>query len=107
MTKILVSYGWGAGWSTWADKSKEVAEYLPIIEFLESGGDRMELATRDSGCEPEVYHPLVKQMISDLDLGDYFYTGGADGLTVETVDGAYRIDEYDGNESVTTAANFW
>lgn len=110
MTKILVSEGFGAGWATWNDKSKEVAEYEPIIKFIEDGGDPSDLDTnsyRISGDDKETYHPLVAQMLVDLDLGDYFYTGGAGGLTVVEVDGAYRIDEYDGYESVKTAADMW
>ena len=37
--KVLVSPGFGAGWSSWSYGSKEgaqfLAEYQPIIEFLE------------------------------------------------------------------------
>lgn len=97
MTKILVSGGFGAGWSTWSSSPKEVAEYLPIIEFLEAGGEPSDL--NDD-------HILVKRMIEDLDL-NHFYTGGAEGLYVDEVRYAYRIEEYDGSESVTTAADFW
>lgn len=99
MTKILLSEGFGAGWSTWevcSDRQKEVAEYQPIIEFLEAGGDSCELI----GTNDEK-HPLVRKMMADLDL-DYFYTGGADGLVVREVKGRYFIVEYDGSESVIT-----
>ena len=108
MTKILVSYGFGAGWATWAygDDQKAIAEYKPIIDFLEAGGDRNDLNVETDYDEPSQYHPLVAQMMKDLDI-DHFYTGGAEGLTVETVDGAYRINEYDGSESVFTTADMW
>lgn len=98
MKKILVSPGYGAGWSTWNDKFKEVAEYEPIIKFLEDGGDRNDLLDAE--------HPLIQQMIKDLDLSG-FCTAGADQLQVESVDGPYRIDVYDGYEMVQTSIDFW
>ncbi len=103
MTKILVSTGYGAGWSTWApdDKRKEIAEYQPIINFIEAGGNPRDLDQRGG---PN--HDLIIQMMVDLGL-DRFYTGGADGLEVVEVDGPYLISEYDGWESVITARGFW
>lgn len=103
MTKILVSTGYGAGWSTWApdDKRKEIAEYQPIIDFIEAGGNPRDLDQRGG---PN--HDLIIQMMVDLGL-DRFYTGGADGLEVVEVDGPYLISEYDGWESVITARGFW
>lgn len=103
MTKILVSTGYGAGWSTWApdDKWKEIAEYQPIINFIEAGGNPRDLDQRGG---PN--HDLIIQMMVDLGL-DRFYTGGADGLEVVEVDGPYLISEYDGWESVITARDFW
>ena len=90
MKEILVSRGFGAGWSTWAfEKEKEIAEYRPIIDFLESGGK----------VTDEKFVDLVAQMKTDLDL-NYFYTGGADGLYVATVDDEYAIEEYHGSESI-------
>ena len=97
MKKVLVSYGFGAGWATWSDKPQKVAEYGPIIKFLERGGN-------PNALDDE--HPLVKQMMEDLGL-DSFYTGGAEGLEIETVDGPYRIDEYDGAERLTTVEDLW
>lgn len=96
--KVLVSYGYGAGWATWAhEKQKEIAEYKPIIDFIEAGGDPRELTDG---------HPLVMQMKEDLGLS-YFYTGGVSGLEVVETSEPYAIEEYDGAESLRTAANFW
>lgn len=98
--KILVSPGFGAGWSTWAHSNqKQVAEYEPIIEYIENGGDPSEL--RDD-------HELVIQMKKDLAMS-YFFTGGAADLIVKELkdNTAYRINEYDGSESVQTSADFW
>ena len=112
--RILVSSGFGAGWSTWADqdKSKAVAEYGPIIDYLDAGGPITSGSSKwaaTTGAESWL-HPdflvLVEQMKADLNMG-YFYTGGADGLTVETVEGLYMIEEYDGSESVRTSVDFW
>ena len=40
--RILVSTGYGAGWSTGYQmiSGKEIAEYRPIIDFIESGSSR-------------------------------------------------------------------
>ncbi len=104
--KILVSYGFGAGWSTWSDEGDDqfVCEYQPIIDFIEAGGDPVDLENED--------HPLTKQFLADLaehrgkPVEDtYFCLGGADGLVVKTVHAPYRIEEYDGSESVRTQAD--
>lgn len=49
VTKILVSTGYGAGWSTWApdDKRKEIAEYQPVINFIEAGGNPEGFTSRE------------------------------------------------------------
>ena len=91
-----MSPSFGAGWSTWNDSPQEVAEYQPIIEFIEAGGNPGEL---------DKDHPLIKQMQIDLNIKD-FYTGGNDSLEVEDVEGGYLITEYDGSETVITSADF-
>jgi len=98
--KVLVSRGYGAGWSTWNDKMKEVATYAPIIEFIEQGHSPGLLEGGDTT------HLLVRQMMRDLELGS-FYTGGACGLCVQEVDGPFYIEEYDGAERVVTEEDFW
>ena len=105
MTKILVSTGYGAGWATWADeaKQKQIAEYQPIIEFIENGGDPAKLKKLNINNED---HPLIVRMKEDLDI-DYFFTGGAGQLKVLEVSGPYMIEEYDGAESVRTEDDFW
>jgi len=96
MTKVLISSGFGAGWSTWSTKGREVAEYAPIIEYLEQGGDPTLLNDE---------HPLIVEMKASLGL-DHFFTGGRlDGLRVVNVDGPYLIQEYDGAEDIITASD--
>lgn len=100
--KVLVSPGYGAGWSSWHhEHQQEIAEYAPIIEYIENGGDPADL---DSGFDEP--HPLVARMQEELKLG-HFYAGGAAQLRVVEVSGPYRVDEYDGSEWVTTTAELW
>jgi hypothetical protein len=94
MRKILISRGYGAGWSTW--NSGEVAKYMltyqPIINFLESGG-KFKDDNRD--------HPLLVQLKEECleKFGeDYVCVLGADDLDVETVSGRVKVSEYDGSE---------
>lgn len=95
--RVLVSSGYGAGWSTWAHElTQAVAEYEPIIEFIEGGGDVF---------SPEM-DALIEQMKEELGL-EYFYDGGRDGLRVRYVDGPYIIQEYDGFETLLTADDLW
>lgn len=96
--KVVVSKGWGAGWSTWSNKPQEVAEYLPVIEYLEAGGDRDALADSE--------HPVIAQMIRDLGLRA-FYAGGAYDLEVQEVAAPYRIYEDGGREEVVEASDLW
>lgn len=112
MTKVLVSPGHGAGWSTWAPDAhmKAIATYQPIIKFIEDGGDPRDLNVpydfKKSEDEQPPRHPLVKQMMYELGLLD-FYTGGAGRLEVHVVDGPFYIDEYDGYETLKTESPFW
>jgi hypothetical protein len=99
--KILVSPGFGAGWSSWCYGPKEaaqfVAEYQPIIEFLENGGTNKD----------KEFQRLVEELetIVDKKFGVNFYTGGSRDLVVKEVDGPYMIEEYDGSESVLEQEN--
>lgn len=93
--KVLVSPGFGGGWSSWCGDSKVaqfVAEYEPIIEFLENGGNKKDKA----------FKLLLEELEEKLEktFGKGFYLGGADQLEVRTVNGPYRITDYDGSESL-------
>lgn len=99
--KVLVSPGFGAGWSTWAD-TEQVNDFLfdaALIAALESG-------TPLGNCEDP-----------DTPLGDFVarmqakhgghcsYTGGASDLRVQKITGRFYVNEYDGHESVVTPAD--
>lgn len=93
--KILYSPGYGAGWSSWNDGyiAREMVEWKPIIEAIEAGQKMSE------------DHPLIIEMVKSLQdkYGkEHICVLGAADLKVETVNGPYRIKEYDGNESIET-----
>jgi hypothetical protein len=84
---ILVSYGFGAGWSTWASEYSEQVLYDPqIVEILLS----------DKEPKERIIVEYCEKKYPDL------YLGGIDGLSVEwlPVGTAFRIHEYDGSESL-------
>jgi len=103
--KILVSGGFGAGWSSWCScdtVAQFMAEYEPIIKALE----------KNPKLKLEEHDPLVVQMCEEIEnlFGEYWapYLGGLDGLYVKTVYSPYRITDYDGSESVTESeSNDW
>ncbi len=88
--KILVSPGYGNGWSTWNSHGKFMAEYQPIIDALERGDE----LTED--------HPAIKQLIADMKAKgcDHVCLGGLKQLVVENANEPYHIRDYDGKESV-------
>ena len=89
--KILISPGFGAGWSTW--NSGHVAEYMrtywPIIDSIESGG----------GITSELIEQLEKEC--EERFGEkYVCTLGANNLIVKEAIPPFQIHEYDGFESI-------
>jgi hypothetical protein len=101
--KILVSRGYGAGWSSWCSKkevSQFMAEYQPIIEFLETNGGRVKNLDKNKYNE---LNKLVEECeeIIQKKFNEEIYTGGLSGLCVEEVSGPYKITEYDGAEEIT------
>lgn len=109
--KVLVSYGFGAGWSTWesGDLSRWMLTYQPFIEHLEAGGRLKEPPRlRDFNEELGTFYdlanaePIVAEFAEQAHslFGEIPYMGGIDDLFVEEVNGPFRIVEYDGRESV-------
>lgn len=88
MKEFLISYGYGAGWSTWVGSEDE--------EFALFDKGLIELAKRKASEEE------VKEYLKSK--GKDFYTGGWEGIKVESVDDEERIrvTEYDGAESYVT-----
>ena len=83
---VLYSTGFGAGWSTWNPLNPDLLFDSIIVDFVLNKPLNWEQAI-------EAYCSIAY---------DGVYTGGIDGLTVEwiPVGGQFKIDEYDGSESV-------
>lgn len=80
MVAVLVSPGFGAGWSTWADES-EAAVFAPdVVAWIEAGKPDEDVASFER----------------------YGYTGGLRDVQIEWVPKGARfmIDEYDGSEQL-------
>lgn len=82
---VLVSKGYGAGWSTWASNGEEVAVLF----------------------DDDIVKAVLKEDFDEVDRICHvkypdFYTGGIDGLGVQWVEVGtlFRINEYDGAESL-------
>lgn len=104
--KILVSPGYGAGWASWntypAGLGKFVAEYQPVIDYLEAGGEfKNQSHQKDLIRDSPILAQLEKDAKEKFGEEAHLYFGGAHQLkVVEIPDGSrYRIDEYDGSES--------
>ena len=90
---VLYSPGYGAGWSTWCYNYNLVETLLfhPLIVEKVESGHANEITTKW----------LVQQFGEDF---EDVYCGGAYKLEIEWLpEGtAFRIDEYDGSETVIT-----
>jgi hypothetical protein len=86
---VLVSPGYGAGWSTWNSDLPELLFDPTIVEMIEDGTNS---ETITQYCEAK--YPNI-------------YCGGADDLTIQwlPVGTAFCIHEYDGAESVEIRDN--
>lgn len=84
---IIVSYGYGAGWSTWnlRETAEEMLFDADMIRALENGASEAYLKS------------LAKKKWPDATI-----LGIEDGLSIEWVEKGkpFRIEEYDGKESV-------
>ena len=90
---VLVSPGYGAGWSTWAtahggEDGEDVTGFMLFDPLLVDMVECKESA--------ETIETYVTSMYPDV------YCGGADDLSIQwlPVGTAFRIHEYDGSESV-------
>lgn len=86
---VLVSPGFGAGWSTWAyrgeEDNRDFMMFDPTLVAMVERGDSIEAI--------ESYVTAIHP---------HTYCGGADDLTIFwlPVGTAFRIHEYDGSESI-------
>jgi len=87
---VLVSAGYGAGWSSWGMPDKALFDPI-IVDFVEN--DKVNTKEFEEYMEKEY---------------EGAFLGGADGLYVRWVPEGkeFIIDEYDGAESLTLKDNF-
>lgn len=86
---VLVSHGYGAGWSTWENDERMIFDPV-LAEMLER---EVVDGSIDVSEELEI---VAKQRYPEA------YLGGLDGLAVHWVPigSRFRIEEYDGAESI-------
>ena len=91
MVAVLYSPGFGAGWSTWGRGDNE--------EAMVFDPGLVDLVSRDAGDDEILAYAEAKFPEE--------YLGGLDRISVEwvPVGSKFRIDEYDGNESVVLLDN--
>lgn len=95
---VIISQGYGAGWSTWADtkENQYILTFHPkLVELIESGKVK-----EMEGAE------VARWVESVLGITDMYF-GGWDGLCIRWIAQGtrFRIDEYDGAEYITTEAD--
>lgn len=112
MRKVLISPGFGAGWSSWdsGELAEYILEYQPIIEFLEAGNKfvRNERPYHKDNFETpwldydEPGQSVLKKLCDECQekFDSMPYLGGAATLKVEYAYGKIRVHDYDGNESL-------
>lgn len=87
---VLYSPGYGAGWSTWAHGNfGNWAVFAPeVVEWVEQG--------KPGGTE------RLEEIVKSIHGDTYVYCGGGMDLEIEwiPVGTKFKIDEYDGSESV-------
>jgi hypothetical protein len=88
---VLISPGFGAGWSTWNSEHADVLLFHPkLVEWVEGGkvGDIED----------------VLSSVLGLPEDDLPYAGGASDLTITWLpEGtSFTVEEYDGSESIRT-----
>jgi hypothetical protein len=81
---VLISTGWGAGWSTWNTESPEMLFDPTLVQMVEDDADMSELVAYAEKQWPNAYH------------------GGLDELVVLWIEQGteFRVTEYDGAESI-------
>lgn len=89
---VLISPGFGAGWSSWGTPSDFMLFDRRFVECVEAGGHL------DGRIDS-----LIKEIFGD----EYICTLGAGNLKIEWIDegSPFYVHEYDGNEWIVTSEN--
>ena len=88
---VLISHGFGGGWHSWNTENPELLFSPKIVEMVE----------QNRANEIDEDWVLKNLGISDI------YCGGASSLQIHwlPVGTAFKVDEYDGAESLETIAD--
>ena len=98
--RVLYSPGFGAGWSSWADEhGLALATDPELVRLCEAGEVVIEGACTYGRAEVFV-QPAFLARLREICGEDLPYCGGLRDLRVCEVSGPFRIEEYDGAESV-------
>jgi hypothetical protein len=88
---VLISSGWGAGWSTWHGH-KELIFHPKLVEWVESE-------------QPIVVDisTILKEILGEKEA-EHVYLGGVEDLTIQWLPKGtkFKIEEYDGSEYIIT-----
>lgn len=104
--EILISPGFGGGWSTWNDDCINLAIDKRIINYFKKNGTGVDKKNRLSHDQFDdlKYKEFKNQLKEFLESIGYnnVYTGGWKDIVIETVkpNCKFRIDEYDGSEEL-------
>ena len=99
--KILISPGWGAGWSTWNKEYRDDFIFNEdLIAAIERGDPPREGTEDDPQTTLGAFHQWLKLKHAPDDEDFYAYYGGANQLQVVEVNGPFIVEEYDGFESL-------
>ena len=95
---VLVSHGYGAGWSTW--NCKELAYDKRVVEFWLEHKDDVEYIS-DIQRIGTKSNSEARKFFKDLGYGDVYF-GGIGGIKMEVVPKGmpFVIEEYDGAEHI-------
>lgn len=100
---VLVSPGWGAGWSTWG--TPELAYDKRIVEFwLSHKDDEKFMREIDAFSDNNAAKCEAREFFNSIGYEKMPYMGGFNQICLEFVPKGvpFRISEYDGNETLET-----
>lgn len=99
---VLISRGYGAGWSTWNQEHRSILLFhKDIVKFI--------LDNPVETCvDANAWDESLKALVLGLTGDDYVYTGGAEDLEVVWLPegSAFIVTEYDGAEWLRTIESY-
>jgi hypothetical protein len=111
--KVVYSPGFGAGIASWwhgpEDRAYDFVEDPAFVNWVENELPKLKADTMNLKVESFIQNSVVPVMVAtgrwtEDELKSVYY-GGFYQAVVATVDGPYRIREYDGSESIEVAAD--